>query len=411
MEQKKKISVSKDTLAIIVAVILIAVYVFVSCYQVSNIKLETQTAVKSTVYEKLDAKALVIRDERILNSSNDGITVALLSNGDKINVGGSVALTFSSNEQATEYSKKNELSAQLQYYEALQAQTVGQAASVETINYEIDNDIDSYIRAMSIADAKSIDSCGNTVNDILLRRQMIIGQKVDLSSVINSIKSELAKCNAKPSSTITTDFSGVFSSHTDGYEQAFNYSKAKEMTAEQIEQAIKSVESNQNKSNGFGKLITSYTWYMQCVVDADKVIGLEDGQKVQVAFKNNDEKALTVRIVSGAEPSPSQEKTALILECNDMNGDLASLRVEDIEIRVKEYEGIRVPADALHVVDGKKGIYALISSQVKFREANVVYSDGDYVLLSYDADNPKGIHLYDKIILQGKDLEDGNVYT
>lgn len=411
MEQKKKNTVSRDTIAIVISILAIAVYIFVSCYSVSNIKLETQTAVKSTVYEKIDAKALVIRDEHSLNNSKEGITVPLLSDGDKINVGGAVASTFSSNEQATGYSKYNELKAELEYYESLQAQTVGQAASVETINYEIDNDIDRYIQAISAGDVEKIEACGDSVNDILLRRQMIIGEKVDLSGVIKSIKDEIANNSAKPLDVITTDTSGVFSSHTDGYEQAFDYSKAKEMTAKQIEQAIKSVESKQKKSDDFGKLITSYTWYMECVVDSKAVIGLEDGQKVQVVLKNNSENVLTFKIISGAQPNPGQEKTALILECNEMNAELSTLRVEDIEIRVKEYEGIRVPASSLHVVDGKKGVYALISSQVKFREASVIYSEGDYLLLSYDAENSKGIHLYDKIILQGKDLEDGKVYT
>ena len=40
-----------------------------------------------------------------------------------------------------------------------------------------------------------------------------------------------------------------------------------------------------------------------------------------------------------------------------------------------------------------------------------IYSDDDYVLAEYDESNEKSIHLYDKIITQGKDLKDGKVYT
>ncbi len=56
-------------------------------------------------------------------------------------------------------------------------------------------------------------------------------------------------------------------------------------------------------------------------------------------------------------------------------------------------------------------MYVLIASQVKFREVNVIYSDDDYVLAEYDESNTDSIHLYDKIITQGKDLKDGKVYT
>lgn len=411
MKNEKKKTVSLDTVGIIVAVVLILVYVFVECYSVSHIELETQTAVTSTIYETIDATALVVRDEHTLSSATSGITVPSLSDGDKINVGGTVALAFSSQEDATAYSKLNELQAELSYYEGLEAQTVGQAGSVETINAEINNDIDSYIQAIANGDIEKINTAGDKVNDILLRRQMIIGQSVDLISVIQGIRSEISSVSAKPNNTITTDNSGVFSSYVDGYESKFDYSKAKEMSVEEIEKAIETAKQKNDTSSSFGKLITSYTWYLECVVDADAVKELENGDKVTISFKDNSETLLTCKIVDGAEPELGQEKTALILKCNKMNPKLTSLRVENIEIRVKKYEGIKVPASALHVVDGKKGIYALISSQVRFREADVVYSNGDYLLLSYDADNADGIHLYDKIILQGKDLEDGRVYT
>lgn len=411
MKAEKKKTISLDTIGIIVAVLLILVYVIFECYSVSHIELETQTAVTSTIYETIDATALVIRDEHSLPQAQNSITVPSLSDGDKINVGGTVALTFPSQEDASAYSKLNELQSELSYYEGLEAQTVGQAASVEAINAEINNDVDSYIQAIATGDVEKINSYGDRVNDVLLRRQMIIGQSVDLLSVIQNLRSEISSVSAKPNSTLTTDKSGVFSSYVDGYEAEFDYSKAKDMSIEEIEGAIEKAKQKNDTSASYGKLITSYTWYLECVIDTDLVKGLENGNKVSVTFKDNSDRVLTCKIVDGAEPDLGQEKTALILKCNNMNSDLASLRVEDIEIRVKKYEGIKVPASALHVVDGKKGVYALISSQVKFREASVVYSNGDYLLLSYDADNKDGIHMYDKIILQGKDLEDGRVYT
>ena len=59
----------------------------------------------------------------------------------------------------------------------------------------------------------------------------------------------------------------------------------------------------------------------------------------------------------------------------------------------------------------RKGVYVLIASQVKFREAEVIYNTDDYALVKYDTENEDAIHLYDKIITQGKDLENGKVYT
>lgn len=404
----------KDSIAIIVAVVLVFVYIFYECYSVTHIEFKTETAVLSTVYEKIDATALIVRDEHTVNGASGGVTVPCISDGDKINVGGNVAMTFSSSDDAENYAKYEDIQEKLKYYENLESQSVGRAASVESINSEIENNADSYIRAVSSGDTSRINDAGAKINDSILRRQMIIGENIDLVSIIQDLRqqSESYSSSAKPTGYITTDESGVFSSYTDGFESFVDYEKADEMTIDEINSALQTVSSpNREKSNYFGKLVTSYAWYFECVVSADEVKGLENGDKVQVALKDNDSTVLTVQIISGAEPKIGEKETALIMKSSTLDSKLASIRKEDIEIRTKSYEGIKVPTSALHVSDNKKGVYALISSHVKFREAEVIYSDEDYVLLSFDADNPNGIRLYDQIITQGKELEDGKVYT
>ena len=403
-----------DTLLMITAVIVLVAYIAYEAYSVTHVQLQFETAVLSTVYEKIDTKALVIRDEKPIANAASGITVPTLSDGDKINVGGNVAMNFSTEDAASAYAKYHELQEQLRYYEDLEAKTLGQAASVESINSEIDTRVDEYIRALDSSDGTKISKASENANDALLRRQMIIGESVDLVSIIQDLRqqSEAVADAAMPDSYITTEQSGVFSSYTDGYETLWDYAAAEGMTPEQIEDAINTVTAGeQPESSNLGKLITSYAWYLACAVDADEVLSLKNGSKINVALKDSDDTVLTCQIVSGADVQPGQEKTALILKCSSMDSKLANLRCEEIEIRIKEYEGIKVPASALHVDGDKKGVYALVSSQVSFREAEVIYSQDDFVMLAFDQSNPDGIRLYDKIITQGKELEDGRVFT
>lgn len=402
----------KDSIAIIVVVLLVLVYIIAECYSVTRIQLETSTAALSTVYESVDSTAVIIRDEHPLHVSADGVTVSAVNDGDKVNVGGNIAMVFSSKDKAGNYSKYVQTQKQLAYYENLESQTIGQAASVDSINSEIDKDVNEYIRCIADGDTQSVETAGGYVNDGLIRRQMIIGENVNLVSIIQDLRkqAESYSLSATPDRFITTDESGVFSGYTDGFEQSVDYAEIQELTVDDVEMLTKKFTEKKDSSN-LGKIIKSYSWYMATVVDADVVQGIENGSKLQIALKDNGDTVLTMRIVSGAQPEPGAEKTVLILECAELNEQLLNLRVEDIEIRFKSYEGIKAPASALHVVDGKKGVYVLISSQVKFRQADVIYTDDDYVLLSYDADNKKGIRIYDKIITQGKDLEDGKVYT
>lgn len=408
--KKQSYNVNKSNVMIISVIVLIVLFVVIQFYKVTHIELKTQTATISTVYDKVSSEALFIRDESVVEKSPSGVTVACFQDGDKINVKGNVAMQFSSSKAAANYSKYAELTKQIKYYQTLEAQTVGQSADLETINEDIEQKVINY------ADGLAKNQIGDTAEDldsVLVRRQLIIGEDVNLLSIIESLRDQRNNYQSysKPDRYIKTDKSGVFSSYTDGYENLIDYSKAEETTIDGFKSALKAVDKAQNVSNNIGKLVTSYTWYVQTLVSADTVKNLENGDYVNIVLKDDTSKSFKAEIVNGAEIALGQKETLLVLKLNEMDADIAKLRKAEIEIRRNTYEGIKVLSEALHVLDGKKGVYVLIASQVKFREVNVIYSDDDYVLAEYDESNEKSIHLYDKIITQGKDLKDGKVYT
>lgn len=408
--KKQSYNVNKSNVLIISVIVLIVLFVVIQFYKVTHIELKTQTATISTVYDNVSSEALFIRDESVVEKSPSGVTVACFQDGDKINVKGNVAMQFSSSKAAANYSKYAELTKQIKYYQTLEAQTVGQSADLETINEDIEQKVINY------ADGLAKNRIGDTAEDldsVLVRRQLIIGEDVNLLSIIENLRDQRNNYQSysKPDRYIKTDKSGVFSSYTDGYENLIDYSKAEETTIDGFKSALKAVDKAQNVSNNIGKLVTSYTWYVQTLVSADTVKNLENGDYVNIVLKDDTSKSFKAEIVNGAEIALGQKETLLVLKLNEMDADIAKLRKAEIEIRRNNYEGIKVPSEALHVLDGKKGVYVLIASQVKFREVNVIYSDDDYVLAEYDESNEKSIHLYDKIITQGKDLKDGKVYT
>ncbi len=402
-----------NNISIAIAIALIFAYIAFEVYSVSHIEVKTETALISTVYEKIDAKALVIRDEQPVNKASGGITVPCFNDGDKINVGGNVAMRFSNQEAATNYSKYAEIQQSLAYYENLESQTLGQVASVESIDSELESDINTYIRNIALRNTEGLSEAGEKVNDGLVRRQMIIGEKVDLLSIIQDLRQQAQQyaSNAKPDSFITTDVSGVFSSYTDGYENVVPYDKVKELTLEQVQTTLDKIEKEKKTTDYLGKLVTSYEWYMACIIDANDAKTLKNGGRVQLSLKDSNDTVLTADVVSGADIPHGEKQSLLILRCNDMNSSLASLRSEDIELRIKSYEGIKVPLSAIHVNEkGEKGVYALVASQVYFRKAEVLYTTDEFAILEFDQGKADGIRLYDKIITQGKELKEGKVY-
>lgn len=408
--KKQNFTANKGNWLIISVVVLIVLFVVIQFYKVTHIELKTQTATVSTVYDKASSEALFIRDESVVEKAATGVTVPCFEDGDKINVKGNVAMQFSSSKAAANYSKYTDLTNQIKYYQTLEAQTVGQSANLETINEDIEQKVINY------ADGLCRNKIGDTAQEldsVLVRRQLIIGEDVDLLSIIENLRDKRNSYSSfsKPDKYIKTDESGVFSNYTDGYENIIDFDKAEETSVDEFKSALSAVDKSKDVADNVGKLVTSYTWYVQTLVSTDTVKNLENGDYVNIVLKDDSSKEFKAEIVSGADVSLGQKQTLLVLKLNEMDADIAKLRKAEIEIRRNKYEGIKIPSEALHVVNGKKGVYVLIASQIKFREVNIIYSDDDYVLAEYDESNTNSIHLYDKIITQGKDLKDGKVYT
>lgn len=410
---KKKLKLSaqqKQNTAIIFVVLLIAVYIAVELYGAFNVSLQTQTALVSTVYETIDVKALVVRDEHVVAGKDGAVTLASVGDCEKVMLGGEIAKTFSSAQDASEYSQYLQLQDELEYYANMESQSIGMATDVESLDDTILQDVNEYVRAAARGNTKDVAEYASKLNDRFTRRQILVGQDIDFSSVMNETEEKMSALNiSRPTGSITADSSGVFSSYTDGLEGAFEYDSVSKLDVDTLNSWIEQAESAQ-AAGGIGKLITSFDWYFCAVVNAADISELENGDSVDIAVSGTDS-VYDCKIISGAEPELGAEQTVLVLSCDDINSDTASMRLADIEIRVASHTGIRMPSAAVHVNGGERGVYALVASVVEWRSAEVLYTDGDYVILSYDADSDGGIKLYDQIIIQGKDLHDGKVYT
>lgn len=409
---QKAFSKVKGNLAIILVIVLVVVWVFAEVAKVVNVKLETKTAVETTVYDTIETTALAIRNESVIANDKGAVTVPYVADGDKVKVGGRVAMAFPSEENAHTYSDYLDLEKELQYYQEMEKSSVGQVTDVESLDKDILQDINGYIRSNAITDSVNSRVYANSLNDKFTRRQILIGEQIDFSSVIGSIESEinaLGPNSCQPTGFVTTDMSGIFSRYTDGCETMFDYSKVKNLDVDGLRQYIDQIE-NAKPTNSIGKIVRDFDWYFCAVLKSDQVSDLKNGDKVEVTLKDSDD-VLDCTIVSGADAPIGKEETVLVLKCSEMNSKIASLRLEEIIIRVNSHKGIKMPLDAVHVKNGEKGVYALVSSVVEWRKADIVYTGEDYVILNYDPELEDGIKLYDEIIIRGKDLHDGKVYT
>ncbi len=410
---KKLSGAAGQNVLIILVFVLVIVFAAVESYNVLNVKLRTQVAEKTTVYDLLETRALFIRDEKTVQDSS-GVTLALVEEGEKINSGGEIEMVFSSSENASRYSSYLELEKEHEYYTEMQNMAVGSATDMEKLESDILDEVNGFIRSAAHSDFDSAGESALEINNNLTRRSLLIGENIDFSSALSEVESKIKAVDintCKPVGYVTAESAGVYSKYTDGCEGVFDYKSVADMDINTFDKYINTAVSAKGGTDGGGKIISSFVWYLCCVVNTSDVIDLEDGYNVQVRIKSTNQ-VLKCTVVKGADVSLGEDQTLLVLSCNETDGNLASMRLEDIEIRVKEYTGIKVNSAAVHDLNGEKGVYALVSNIAKWRRADILYTGDDYVLLSYDdPDIKNGIKLFDEIIISGRDVYDGKVYA
>lgn len=394
-------------------IILILIFAAVECISVLSVSLKTQTAELSTVYDTVETRALIIRDEKQAQSKS-GVAVATVSDGEKVSKGGNIAMLFSSAENARNYSDYLELEKERQYYIDMINVSVGNVTDIEALEGNIISSVNGFIRSTAHGNIASAENYTLEINDYLTKRAMLIDENVDFSGVLQEINDKISAIDVnscKPSGYIKAQNAGYYSSYTDGCEEQFDYSSIDKMDISDFNDYLEKALSAKGTVAGNGKIIESFVWYMCCVVNPQELEGLDNGDSVEVYIKSLD-KTVKCRIERGAETSSAKENTFLVLSCNEMNSDISAMRLEDIDIRVKSYTGIKVSPSAVHESEGEKGVYALVSNIAKWRSADILYTGDDYVILSYaDPKNKNGIKLYDEIIIRGKDVHNGKVFA
>lgn len=386
----------------------VLVFVLYQFSLMSSNALSTQVAIKSTVYESESAQAVFLREEQALEDV-DGVVVQNVEDGGKVAKGGEVAKVFGDQATAENYTKLLQLQQKLDYFNELKSMTLGEATGIDSMNSAIHQSINSIVRNKNTNSLEPVGSYTEELNDLLIRRQILVGEEVDFDEIIAELTTQieaLEKSGTLPKSTVTTETSGNFSSSADGFESYYDYTQIEQMTVEDVTKAIdETLKPNETKS--MGKVINGFKWYIACVMDSSVVASFKPEDTVSVVLVSDASVVINAKVAAKNVESVTAEKTALILSCDEMNEKLSNLRNEKVEIRLKAYTGLRIDSRAIKIEEKQRGVYALLGNKIVFRKIEEIYSGDGFVIAKINNEDNKNVQLYDNVIVQGKDLYDG----
>ncbi len=440
---KEAIEVHKKMLkriGIVAVALLLLIYLGFQIYSTTYSQIKTETASYVAVNETISATGFVVRKETVLTNEASGVLTYLLADGDKVSNGGKVAEIYASSSDVS--TQKNIQSLQAEKERLEQLSKASEAfTSPDSLEKQILQSLKAMKGAVNRGDYSKLSSHRDNLLYQLNERQ-IVTQKVDnFDSRIRSLQQQLDQLQAKhnvSTGAVTSPLAGYFASELDGYENALPYDDILDITPQQVEAGL-NAQPDKTPENAIGKVISGLNWYMVCNVSADDAVKLRVGKTgitVNMPFASTESVPVSVVAVNQAD---KDSQAAVVLRCDYMSSDLANIRTEAIQINTDRHEGIRVSRKAVHMdtvrrvkTDGEgkqilddegnavkeekevQGVYVLFGGELVFKEIVPLYSSENFVICDTSPNKDamfsnNTVQLYDQVVVEGTDLQNGKV--
>ena len=390
--------------------VLIILYFVYQIIQMNSTPYKTEVAFQKNVQTTVNTTAFVVRDEAYITASDaTGTVVSIAEDGKRVGSGDPVAVVFSSAESAAAYVRINELEDEISYYKQLKNRVGIGTNAPSSYSNMIDDACLDFISASREGIDRNFNEALKDLRDAVTARQLAVGEQLSVDSKLTALESELLSLQGKASgySTVASPNSGYYIGSVDGYENAISYDDVLNVNCEKINSLL-SYQKQSPASTTMGKLVDEFNWYLLCNVPYGSSGDIAIGDVVSVNIPNT--AVGKIKCTVAFKGNKEGEQVAVVLKCNTMNRDVANLRIEDIEIILNEYNGIRINNSAIREQDGEKGVFVVRGNIVQFKKINIIESNEEFSIIEASQDS-SFVREYDTIITQGVDLYDGKVIS
>lgn len=411
-------SVMKYVLSAVLSIILIA-YILYHMSGGFQPEIETMPATLVTQESTINVSVTIMRNETVLFSPVNGDTSYLHRDGEKVAIHTTVAEVYPAATGSEDVRRRIiELDRKIRILEQSNMSDAEKRTDTTSTDNLIRKHFYDILEQMDGCDVSGADGIADSLLIQMNRRRIITRVVANYNDRIHTLKSELDILNDTgftAESTVTSPMGGFFYSVVDGYENIFSSANIEDLDyLDYLRLVDRSAESFNNPTQGYpvGKLVTDYTWYAACVVDADLLHNFETGKNHNVTFPYNDGITLSMylyRILADVD----SDTAVLIFRTNILPENFNYLRHQSVQVVQKAYTGYRIPASAVRIVNGKAGVYILRGSQVAFRRIEPLYEyDGYIIVKERDESSPnrgEWLAKNDFVITKGKELYDGKI--
>ena len=395
-------------------------FLAVSCYIIfqfirNNLNTyETDYATEIFLSDNTEVVAGIFKDEQLIESNVSGAYRYLARDGERVGKNDVLIGVYSSNADVFDFTVAESLKKDLELYQKSNISKGSTQANLNTIDAACKENYVQMLEQLSKGDYYKATAEG--MNSLVyMNRRLISSDKVsNFNDVITSLTlriNELEGGNKSVIKYINADKCGYFFSEADGYEEAFNISALNSMTVEDFD-LLTSVKPADLSANVVGKLCTEFEWYFACKVSSEVALHYTVGKSYDVTFTLNSDLPVRATLQKTVQ-TPMSGYALLVFKSTVFPEEFNFRRFQNVILNFNNYEGVRVPTEAVRVVDDETGVYVISGNKIEFRTIDIIYSSGIYYISAIDKESTvsekghKRLGVNETIIISGKEVYEG----
>ena len=409
------------TLVVLALAAAVTIYLAAYAYNALNEPYKTTQVFAYTSYDSVTVEGLVVREALVL-PAQPGILEITRAEGEKVGAGQEIALIYRDSQAQADQVQIEELQMEIDLLEYAIDQDGG-LDSAARLDEDILQAVINLRSSYALGDCTQLRDQVMNVKSSVLKRGYTYGEgftSADLSARLRQLNDELAVLtsqSARATTRATAPVPGVFSNLVDGYESLLTPDTVLQLTPSALQELIDNPAGEDGSS--MGKLLTSNTWYFAPNLPKASAARLKEGGTATLRFSGelNREVVMTVEQIGPTE----KNQTLVVFSSNRYLILTTLLRYQTVELIFDRWSGLRIPKQALHLVEElqedketgesvpvkKLVVYALVSGHAELREVSIVHEGEDYYVVRSAGSGPKSLRAEDTIIIEATGLQDG----
>ena len=369
----------------------------------------------------------VVREETVLPDDTSGLLQLQRAEGERVSAGGVIAVAYADQATLDRQQEIQSLETQIEQLQYAADAALGAEVSLR-LDTQILQDIIDYRTALAADRLDQADDCGQSLRSLVLKRDYTYSDTTDFSAQVAELQSQLNQLRSQTGAStrrITAPQAGLYSAVVDGYETVLTPQALETLTPSQFSE----LEPDTSVSSTVGKLILGDTWYYAAVMDQEEAQLLQESGSLQLRFAKGIGQDLDVSLTRVSEPEDGQ--AAAVFRGNTYLSELTLLRRQSAEVIRETESGIRVPIEAVRLVEetvtgeagtettvSRTGVYCIVGLEARFKPVDVVYQNEEFALVRSSLEGADGMTTAqeeirlregDEVIVTARDLYDGKI--